>query len=126
VGSNGGARGCLVVTESCLGQKMLFWARVTMGWVRLGSAGATWRGDTKEDELVGREVEVIPGEGVMIVEASGTRAVVMELSTGTMQTRGTRDGGDGAGHCGAGDGSTEGGVVLKGKILSSKVTWWDR
>jgi hypothetical protein len=90
--------------------------------VRLGSAGATWRGDTKEDELVGREVEVIPGEGVMIVEASGTRVVVMELSTGTMQTRGTRDGGDGAGHCGAGDGSTEGGVVLKGKILSSKVT----
>jgi hypothetical protein len=58
----------------------------------------------------------------MIAEASGTRAVVMELSTGTMQTRGTRDGGDGAGHCGAGDGSTEGGFVLKGKILSSKVT----
>jgi hypothetical protein len=46
----------------------------------------------------------------------------MELSTGTMQTRETRDGGDGAGHCGVGDGSTEGGVVLKGKILSSKVT----
>ena len=88
----------------------------------MGSVGATGREVIEEDEWVGREVEGIPGEGVTVAEASGTRAVVMELSSGTMQTGETGDGGDGAGQCGTGDGLIEGGVILKGKILSSKVT----
>jgi hypothetical protein len=99
-----------------------------MGCVRPSNAGAARRGETEEDESLGGEEEAIPGvgEGGTVAAPSGTKGVVIGVSNGTMQTGGTGEGGEDAGHCVAEEGSVKGGASLKGKILSSKVTWRDR
>ena len=98
-----------------------------MGCVRPGNVGAAGRGET-EDELLREEDEGIPGVGGVgtVAAASCTRGVMIGVSNGTMQTGGTGDGGEDAGHCMAEGGVTEGGASLKGKMLSSKVTWRDK
>jgi len=71
-----------------------------MGWVRVGRASATGRGDAEHDELLVGEEEAIPGVGdrVTVVVASGTEDVMVRLSNVTMQNGATREGGEGAGH----------------------------
>jgi hypothetical protein len=55
------------------------------------SVGATGRGDARQDELLVREEEAIPGVGdrVTVVVASNIGDMMVRLSNGTIQTRGT-------------------------------------
>ena len=99
-----------------------------MRWVRVGSASAIGRGDVKQDELLVGEEEAIPGVGdrVTVGVTSGTEDVMVRLYNGTMQTGGTIEWGEGAGHSVIVDWGAEGVAFVKGKIFSSKVTWWER
>ena len=92
--------------------------------MQVGGAGAISRGDSENDGLLVEEEEVIPGVGdrVKVVVASGVIGVTEISSNGTMQTGGTGEGEDGAGHGVAATVGVEIVAFVKEKIFSSKLT----